>query len=310
MDTNIEEITTTIQIAKAIEEDIREYESIDVEAAYLINKRRLQQWKIRQSFTYYMSGIAAVLLLPFIISTGILSYLYWEQFNKVGKISYMEASSAPGIVTKVKLPDNSLVWLNAGSTLRYPSRFIEKERVVHLHGEGYFQVRSDKKHPFYVAINNDIRVKAYGTKFNVNAYDEDLFVETVLESGNVDLIIATRTILLKPNDQAIYNKSEKKVSIRPVNIEEETAWKDGKLIFRNVSLDEVLKQLSRRYNLDIVLHKESKKDYKFRATFKTENITQIMNYLRLAAPIQWSFVDTEQQSDYTYPKQKIEVWLK
>lgn len=86
--------------------------------------------------------------------------------------------------------------------------------------------------------------------------------------------------------------------------------KMGKLVFRNATLEEVVKKLSRRYNIDIVLHRESQKDYKFRATFSSENITQILDYLRMVAPISWSFADMKQQQDYTYPRQRIDVWLK
>ena len=134
------------------------------------------------------------MLLPLIISTGVLSYLYTRQLKQADTVSYLEVLSAPGIVTQVLLPDSSKVWLNAGSSLRYPSRFTEKERNVQLSGEGYFEVQSDKEYPFYVSLDNGIKVKAHGTKFNINAYKEDRVVETTLEAGLVDVISASRTI--------------------------------------------------------------------------------------------------------------------
>lgn len=310
MNMNIKDIQNNIQIAKAIEDDMHEYESLDVQAAYLKNRQRLESFRKKRSITYYMLRIAAILLLPLAISTGTLSYLYLEQLGNIENVTYLEAFSAPGIVTRVQLPDSSTVWLNAESSLRYPSRFTEKNRIVHLSGEGYFEVQSDKEHPFFVSLNSGIRVKAHGTKFNVNAYDDDLLMETSLETGLVDVINGTRTILLKPNEQVVYNKEEKHFIVRPANLEEKTAWREGKMIFRNATLEDVLKQLSRRYNIDITLHRETTKDYKFRASFSTEDITQILNYLRLAAPISWSFADTKQQLDYTYPRQRIDVWLK
>lgn len=304
------DIKTTIRIAKEIEADIREYRSFDVQAAYQKNQKRLKAIRLRHSVTFYLLQIAAVLALPLLISTGILSYLYTQQSNQIHTISYLEASSAPGIVTQVLLPDSSRVWLNAGSTLRYPSRFTEKERNVQLSGEGYFEVQSDQAHPFYVTLDNGIKIMAHGTQFNVNAYEEDLCMETTLETGAVDILAGSRTISLKPNEQVSYDKKNQDFTVSPVNIEEKTAWKEGKLVFRNATLEEVLKKLSRRYNMDLVLHRENQKSYKFRATFSSENITQILDYLRLAAPITWSFAETKQQQDYTYPRQRIDIWLK
>ena len=179
-----------------------------------------------------------------------------------------------------------------------------------MSGEGYFEVQSDKEYPFYVSLDNGIKVKAHGTKFNINAYKEDRVVETTLEAGLVDVISASRTIWLKPNEQVCYDKEDGHFTTSVANIEEKTAWKEGKLVFRNATLEEVVKKLSRRYNVDIVLHRENQKDYKFRATFSSESITQILDYLRMAAPISWSFADMKQQQDYTYPRQRIDVWLK
>ena len=310
MTEHTDDIKKTIRIAKAIENDIREYKSFDVQAAYQKNRKRLDTGRRKYLFTFYISRIAAILLLPLIISTGVLSYLYTRQLKQADTVSYLEVLSAPGIVTQVLLPDSSKVWLNAGSSLRYPSRFTEKERNVQLSGEGYFEVQSDKEYPFYVSLDNGIKVKAHGTKFNINAYKEDRVVETTLEAGLVDVISASRTIWLKPNEQVCYDKEDGHFTISVANIEEKTAWKEGKLVFRNATLEEVVKILSRRYNVDIVLHRENQKDYKFRATFSSESITQILDYLRMAAPISWSFADMKQQQDYTYPRQRIDVWLK
>lgn len=307
MEERVNDIKATIRRAEAIANDIDEYRSFDVQKAYRKNRRRLATARIRRSFTYYLLRIAAVLLLPSIVSTGALSYLYIRQLKQSGAVSCVEVSSAPGIITRIVLPDSSKVWLNSGSTLRYPSRFTEKERTVGLSGEAYFEVRSDREHPFYVALNSGITVKAHGTRFNVNAYEEDQVMETVLETGRVDILAGSRTIPLKPGEQASYDKHERRFTLASVNMNEKTAWKEGKLVFRNASLEEVVKKLSRKYNLDIVLHRKSGKDYKFRATFTSENITQILDYLRMAAPISWSFAGTEQQQDYTYPRQRVDI---
>lgn len=110
-----------------------------------------------------------------------------------------------------------------------------------MSGEGYFEVQSDKEYPFYVSLDNGIKVKAHGTKFNINAYKEDRVVETTLEAGLVDVISASRTIWLKPNEQVCYDKEDGHFTTSVANIEEKTAWKEGKLVFRNATLEEVVK---------------------------------------------------------------------
>ena len=305
-----DDIKTTVRIAKAIDDDIREYRSFDVQVAYQKNRKRLEVVREHRPFTYYILQIAAILLLPLLVSTVTLSYLYIQQSKQFDVVSYLEASSARGFVTQVLLPDSSRIWLNSGSKLCYPSRFTDKERNVRLSGEGYFEVQSDKEHPFCVSLDNGIKVKTYGTKFNVKAYEGDRIIETTLRSGLLDVLFGTRIIPLKPNEQVSYDKNERRFMVSSVNINEKMAWKEGKLVFRNATLEEVLKELSRRYNVDIILHRESEKNYKFRATFSSGNITQILDYLRLAAPISWSFADMKQQQDYTYPRQRIDVWLK
>ena len=106
----------------------------------------------------------------------------------------------------MELPDKSKVWLNAGSSLRYPSRFTGDERTVYLSGEGYFEVQSDRLHPFYVSVNEKMKVKAHGTKFNVKAYANDANITTTLTSGKVEVSTQSRPPqTLKPNEQLTYD---------------------------------------------------------------------------------------------------------
>lgn len=310
MELDRKDIKRYILIAKAIDADICDYDNYDIEQAFARNQKRITAYSWKQKYLNNALRIAAILLLPFILSTGFLSYLYINRLQEDKHISYLEVVSAPGIVTQMELPDKSKVWLNAGSSLRYPSHFTGDERTVYLSGEGYFEVQSDRLHPFYVSVNEKMKVKAHGTKFNVNAYSDEMWVETTLETGKVDVLIHKQSVLLKPNEQAYYSKSDQKLLIRTVNVEEKTAWKDGRLVFRNTSLDEVIKRLSRRYNVDIVMHRKTDIDYKCRASFSTESVTQILDYLKLVAPIDWKIVETEQLKDSSYPRQRIDIWLK
>ena len=122
MTEHTDDIKKTIRIAKAIENDICEYKSFDVQAAYQKNRKRLDAERKKHSFIFYISRIAAILLLPLIISTGVLSYLYTQQLRQVETVSYLEALSAPGIVTRVLLPDSSKVTKNQFTF--FPSCFL------------------------------------------------------------------------------------------------------------------------------------------------------------------------------------------
>lgn len=300
---------SNLEKVKELAGDILEYRSVDVQSAYTRVHQRTQKKSHTYTLKQVISRIAVILLLPLLISSLVFSYLYIEQKRQNLTVAHTQVCSAPGTVVQVELPDHSRVWLNAGSTLSYPSHFVKKEREVLLSGEGYFEVQSDTEHPFYVTTPSGIKVMAHGTRFNVNAYEDEPIIEAVLEKGKIDIIGLNKTIQLKPNEQVTFDKKTAGFVVSPINIEEKTAWKDGRLIFRNTPLDAVVKKLSRRYNVDIILHKNSNKEYKYRATFTTETVEQILDYLKLTAPIEWSIEDLKQNEDTSFAKGRIDVYL-
>ena len=295
--------------AKALDEAIHEYRSIDTERAWQQTWQRCHSSQ-RRGFTFYLLHIAAILIIPLLISTITLAYLHINDNRQSEAVAYLEATSTPGIVTQITLPDSSKVWLNSGSTLRYPNRFVGEERNVTLQGEGYFEVQSDREHPFYVTTTEGLRVMAHGTKFNVNAYTDDEIIETTLEQGAVDILIGQQRASLAPGEQAIFDKNASIIHIQRAQVDAETAWREGKLIFRSATMEEITKQLARRYNVDIDLHDESRTPQRFRATFTNESLPQILDYLRMSAPIHWSATTVKQQNDHTYSRQRYDVWVK
>jgi ferric-dicitrate binding protein FerR (iron transport regulator) len=236
---------------------------------------------------------------------------YMVFLKPADKPVYAEITAAPGSVVNFELPDRSKVWLNAGATLRYPAAFKGDAREVTLSGEGYFEVRSDKQHPFYVATAAGVKVMAYGTQFNVNT--EDNTVQTILAEGKVSVLTAGRPLVeLQPGEQAVYDEVTGNLSVDRINLYEKLAWKDGKIVFRNALLSEVFRKLSRRYNVDIVLHDKyhQSENYRARVAFSDETIQQIFTYLEVAAPIEWKLSRPIQYADSTLAKQRIDVWLK
>ncbi|MGM9760271.1 MAG: FecR family protein [Parabacteroides sp.] len=305
-----DDISSLLKQAKQLDADIREYQSIDVSQAWVRTWNRCGAPSRSRHIPMLLWRVAACLLFPFILSTILLGYLYYEEIQRVEPMAYVEAVAAPGLVTRIELPDSSSVWLNSGSRLRYPSRFEEKERLVELEGEGFFEVKADREHPFTVGVPQGMKVTAHGTKFNVSAYADDEELKTTLVNGVVDVKLGNQQVTLKPNEQARLNLMAHRLTLADVYVDEETAWREGRLVFRNTPLDEIMKKLSRKYNVDIELHCADPGKHTFRANFSTENVTQILDYLRMAAPIRWAFKPVEQRDDYTYPRQRIEVWVK
>jgi ferric-dicitrate binding protein FerR (iron transport regulator) len=294
--------------AVSIEKKIRELWSYDTSKGFQQVIRTIRKRRKRFIFRRTISRVAAILLLPLLLSTAVLGYMVF--LKPLPATAYAEITAAPGTISRFELPDHSKVWLNAGSTLHYPNPFEGDVREVMLTGEGYFEVHSDRKHPFFVTTASGIKVMAYGTRFNVNA--ENNKVQTILAEGSVSVYTAgRREIELCPGEQAIYDEVTRKISVSRINLYEKLAWKDGKIVFRNAQLKEVFRQLSRRYNVDIILHDKYRQSEKYsaRVTFTDETIQQIFTYLEAAAPIKWKISTPEQNTDFTLTRQQIDVWL-
>ena len=215
-----------------------------------------------------------------------------------------------GTVVRYELPDHSVVWLNSGSKLRYPTVFKKDNRNVELTGEAYFRVEAEPERPFYVNTPNGLSVYVYGTQFNVTAYEDDNYIETVLEKGKVNVVTpGQETITLIPGEQLVYDKQTRQVQKNKVDVYGKVAWKDGKLIFRNASLEEIIKRLERHFNVDIEFNNHLGKEYSYRATFRTETLTQILEYLAKSANLKWKILTPEQREDDTFTKTKIIVDL-
>lgn len=154
----------------------------------------------------------------------------------------------------LELSDGTKVWLNASSSITFPTSFAANERKVAITGEVYFEVAKDKSKPFKVMVN-DMTVNVLGTHFNVNAYEDEATVNTTLLEGSVMITEKSKKILLKPGQQAEKQKSGAIAVNDDVNLDEVMGWKNGLFYFENANLQMVLRQLSRWYDVDVVYEK-------------------------------------------------------
>lgn len=166
-------------------------------------------------------------------------------------LSYNTLATPRGGQYKIVLPDGSRVWLNAGSSLRFPVSFAATERRVELEGEGYFEIQRDAARPF-VVHTDDARVKVLGTHFNISAYKEDKEWTTTLLEGAVEVSSKNGDrAMLRPGQQA--NLAEdRRINLQTVDAAISVAWKNGYFDFRRASVKDIMKQFSRWYDIDVV----------------------------------------------------------
>lgn len=295
-----------LRLSLAIGDDIKKLEKVNVAVGYKRTWKEIKKNRMNR-FQMQMMRYAAMLTLPLLITSLLFGYLYWQQ--PIDEVQYAEVNTPSGTVIRYELPDRSIVWLNSGSCLRYPINFRGDKRRVELNGEAYFEVQANLESPFYVHTKSGLSVYVYGTCFNVNAYPDEGFIETTLKEGKVNVVIPNKQIQVKlePGERLSYDKTTHQLQKSQADVDEKTAWKDGKLIFRDTSLPDVLKRLSRHFNVDIELQNKSGKEHRYRATFKNETLMQILDYLSKTADMKWKQVKSVQQEDDTLTKNKIVV---
>jgi ferric-dicitrate binding protein FerR (iron transport regulator) len=274
---------------------------------------RIPEVSPKKTLWYYWQKIAAVLILPLAIGSLLRIYVNSQKALSSDELVYNEVYAAFGTRSSLLLSDSTLVWLNSGSSLRYPIKFNNKNRKVFLSGEAYFEVKSDVTRPFIVETST-LQVKAAGTKFNVQEYNSNPVSEVTLVSGKVFVnesgnkknsqLISE----LNPDQHLVYNREIRAKSVSNVDTYRFIAWKDGKLIFRNEPLPQVLNKISMIFNVDIELQGRELQDYRYRATFQDESLEEILKLLKLSAPISFKEVKRNPLPDGSFPKKKVIVF--
>lgn len=199
-------------------------------------------------------------------------------------------TTAMGQTYQVKLPDGSLVWLNAASSLKYPVSFVSvKERRVELNGEAYFEIAKDKLHPFLVKTDGQ-EVTVLGTHFNIRAYKEDKNIITTLAEGSVKVsyqasawsdrgkIVYKDEVILSPGQQSQL-KEESALSVSNAIMEESLAWKEGNFVFNEVNIDKIMQDIARWYNIEVFYEGPLPKGAFSGNISRSKNISQILKAL-------------------------------
>jgi len=175
-----------------------------------------------------------------------------------GAMTYNTMTTPRGRQFRLTLPDGTLVWLNAASAIRFPTAFSEKARSVSVTGEAYFEVTTNPARPFVVKVDDKEEIKVLGTSFNVNAYGEEENITTTLVDGSVRVETSLRktrdpaAVTLKPGQQALLQSKGQTSIVRQADIDQVLAWKNGLFNFDNASLQQIMRQLERWYNIEVV----------------------------------------------------------
>lgn len=174
--------------------------------------------------------------------------LVYEQEPKAVAVSYNTLSTPKGSQYQLVLPDGSKVWLNAASSIRFPTAFTGATRQVTLIGEAYFEVAKNEKQPFIVQAN-DMTVQVLGTHFNVMAYNDEAAMATTLLEGSVKVQQQGQTVMLVPGKQALVKANN--IQVQAADVEQATAWKDGYFSFDKVTIPTIMRDIARWYDVEI-----------------------------------------------------------
>ena len=238
--------------------------------------------------------------------TKVRNLSWWGWTQRIAAIL-----SVPLLIGVLALyPDSTVVHLNSESSLRYPTFFAGDVRQVELNGEAYFNVTQHPRKRFIVSTPHHSQVEVYGTSFNVEAYGNETPISTTLIEGSVGFIYKNskgkfQKSMLSPRQKLVYSPQNGDIKCYATSGESEISWKDGKLIFNDTPLDEVLHMLGKRFNVEFVLSNKGLKGCSFTGTFTHQRLERIMEYFRISSHIRWRYIDS---ADIKTEKLKIEVY--
>ena len=272
---------------------LSEYDLIDVNAARNKVKSKIKiQSNNKLLIVRRLLRIAAVFVLA--IGIGWLTYYLFEKAGSK-RVIYSESVTKNGEKEQLVLSDGTEIWINSGTSLKYPEVFTGKNREVFLEGEAFFDVAHNSNKPFIITTSF-IQVEVLGTEFNISSYTDDETIETTLVTGAVKIINKNskskqgkENYTLKPNDKATFFKNNNTIVIDEVITQYYTSWKDGRLFFNNETFESIAKRLERWYDLEIVLTNSKLKYNRYTCVVdKDKTIEHVLKLLDICTPIEYT----------------------
>lgn len=239
---------------------------------------RARRYRIARSLLKYA---AVILLLVSFSAVG------WNYFKPETYMTIALGDSEG--VKKVTLDDGSIVWLRGNSVLKIPQSFSAVNRTVSLQGEAFFDIAKNAQYPLYVSTNY-VNIKVLGTAFNVKTDEKHQNVETVLARGKVALLDKQWNPILdmSPGEKVTYDNNKNEYATEVVDVNVCTAWRLNQFVFENVTLREIVNQLSVKFNVNINLESTKLAQRKFRCVInEDESLPDVLKLLKYLAPIQY-----------------------
>ena len=223
--------------------------------------------------------------------------IVYEKNSEFKELKYNTLKVPYGKRFNIELSDGSVVHLNSGTSIKYPVQFVEgKDRKIEIEGEAFFDVTPNENDLFKVKSNGAL-VTVHGTKFNFKNFPEDSFSEIILTEGSVSVKSHENdnNISIKPNFKAKLNKSGNDIEVTQVNTKLYTSWVDGRVVFRNENIDNLIMKLERLYNVSITNNNQNLSSNFFNATIFVENetIEDVLNYLKEVYNINYQVVNNK-----------------
>lgn len=220
--------------------------------------------------------------------------------KQLGKIDFSKLSESneettlfttvqtpPGGQFNIVLPDGSEVWLNAASSITFPLKFGGNNRKVSMTGELYFEVAKNKAKPFLVSLPKQNEVEVTGTHFNIMAYSNEAEQRTTLLEGSINLHSGRKVYPLSPGQQLLTNAAGENTIRNKVNTEQVIAWKNGLFDFDNVTLPEIMRQLERWYQTDVVFQEATATGHYIGSIRRSSSIKEVLKMLELAGEVKF-----------------------
>jgi len=259
-----------------------------------------QSRKIQLNANYRWIAAASIIVLVFLTGLGLGSGI----FKRIPIVSRIKIIAPEGSKTQVVLPDSTHVWLNSGSELQYPGDFSAQNRQVTMKGECFFDVTKDPEHPF-VVDGSKLRVKVYGTQFNMNENRFTNGTDVTLISGKVEIYNQDNKFLskLKAGEQFVYNNGLSHIQ-KTQSSEALTSWINNILIFTNQPFDVVLPYLEKWYGVTITLDRTLYYNYNYTFKVKTESLREVLDLISFITPIEYRIEGEKVAIKYQHHKKK------